>query len=496
MDPNASIEAPLLDGIGPMLESDEQHPFSFTQRTRSSNSERCTSTVAYDDISGTESVVKVDNERLTLVEMVTEGYVADKAAWYHYFTKQKWTEDGSLLKCAAVIFIVVLILSIFKQSIGDYQESYQWVFGFLATGMFITVKTHMLTNKDQKISEYLSIFAISIAAAAVGSYKAMHNAGLSGSFWAIIMGMTLRYFGMNPAGILPGEYFIKLGVTIYAVNLRALTSFIAPALVIGWIDTSIVLAVGVFIGTRVLGMDDKDACVVAAATAICGSSAAAAISASVRTPPIDGSPMPPDNACRSVIALMGLLNTPLMPLLPLLYNAGHVHPYIVGGWIGGSIDSVGQVVASASLGGENVLLAATLIKVSQTVFIGVACLALTGIYKGTYSPRIIIEKFPAFITGFFIVSFIVTIMIHHRCTKELGYVLFRNLLVVSEWCSLMGFARIGTQIDIDSFVKNKGEHTIIKLYLATQFFDLCTTLFWSYVMFTGVHYDKDDDEIE
>ncbi len=67
------------------------------------------------------------------------------------------------------------------------------------------------------------------------------------------------------------------------------------------------------------------------------------------------------------------------------------------------------------------------------------------------------------------------------------------LLVVSEWCSLMGFSRIGMQIDIKSFFKNKGEHSILKLYLATQLFDLCTTSCWSYLLFKDVDPDEDGD---
>jgi hypothetical protein len=45
-----------------------------------------------------------------------------------------------------------------------------------------------------------------------------------------------------------------------------------------------------------------------------------------------------------------------------------------------------------------------------------------------------------------------------------------------------------------SFIKNKGEHTIIKLYLCTQLFDLCSTLAWSYIMFKDVGYDDNDDD--
>ncbi len=113
-------------------------------------------------------------------------------AWYHYFTKLKWSEDGSSLICAACIFIVTLVLAICKQNLAYYEHTYQWVFGFLAAGMFIVTITHSLTNKDFKIMEYLALFSISLGAEAVGSYKAMHNSGLSGSFWAIIFGMAIK----------------------------------------------------------------------------------------------------------------------------------------------------------------------------------------------------------------------------------------------------------------------------------------------------------------
>jgi uncharacterized membrane protein YadS len=60
-----------------------------------------------------------------------------------------------------------------------------------------------------------------------------------------------------------------------------------------------------------------------------------------------------------------------MPLMPLVKTLGHVNPIVVGAWIGGSIDSTGQVTASAQMGGNTVLKTAIIIKMAQNILIGI-----------------------------------------------------------------------------------------------------------------------------
>ena len=201
-----------------------------------------------------------------------------------------------------------------------------------------------------------------------------------------------------------------------------------------------------------------------------------------------------DHVCSTIIALMGLLNTPIMPLLPMVRDLLHVNPVVVGAWIGGSIDSTGQVIASASLGGDAVLEPATVIKMTQNVLIGPVVLLLTIYFQKTFRPSILLEKFPLFVVGFFVTSVVAALLrLVGGLDSEAVDLVRDNAWFVSEWVNLIGFARIGLQIDISNFLKNSKNHSILGLYLMIQSLDLLTTFGWSYLMFRNASYDEDDD---
>jgi uncharacterized membrane protein YadS len=265
--------------------------------------------------------------------------------------------------------------------------------------------------------------------------------------------------------------------------------------VVAWLDTAIVVATGVCIAMYFFSMNLKDSLVVAGASSICGSSAATAISAAVHEGEgMDDSGVPKeDHVCSTIIALMGLLNTPIMPLMPMVHEMLNVNPVVVGAWIGGSIDSTGQVIASASLGGDAVLEPATVIKMTQNVLIGPVVLLLTIYFQKTFRPSILLEKFPLFVVGFFITSILAVLLrVGGGLDSEAVDLVRENSWFMSEWVNLIGFARIGLQIDISNFLKNSQNHSILGLYLLIQSVDLMTTFGWSYLMFHNASYDDDD----
>jgi uncharacterized membrane protein YadS len=189
-----------------------------------------------------------------------------------------------------------------------------------------------------------------------------------------------------------------------------------------------------------------------------------------------------------------MLNTPLMPLLPLLHTRLNMNPVIVGSWIGGSVDSTGQVVASASLAGSAVLESATIIKMAQNVLIGPICLALTIYFQKSFKPSILLDKFPLFVVGFFVTSLIANIIkLSGAVSDDISDLIISNSWFLSEWVNLIGFARIGLMIDVNTFIKNSSDHVVLYTYLMVQALDLVTTLGWSYLLFKGASYEDDDE---
>lgn len=355
-------------------------------------------------------------------------------------------------------------------------------------------------QKKLWIESYGTVVIIAVASRAMGNYDIFTKCGLTSSFWAIIMGILVnatKILENRPEvekDVVSGEFFIKIGVTMLAMDFSSIVSIGVPGLVVAWVDTIIVMTFGIWIATNLMKMGQKEAVVVAGATSICGSSAATAIGSALGGGPAVGATVD------AIIALMGLLNTPLMPVMPLASTLGGLNPRVVGAWIGGSIDSTGQVVASASLGSNAVLQTATVIKIAQNFLIGPICLVLTMIFQKTYKPHILIDKFPIFVIGFFITSTVVTIINHAGDTS--GHVrdlCISNSWAMGEWINLLGFARIGLKIDVLAFFRKKkgGDddlaQTVLHTYLFIQAVDLMTTFAWSYLVFHDASYSDDDD---
>ena len=160
---------------------------------------------------------------------------------------------------------------------------------------------------------------------------------------------------------------------------------------------------------------------------------------------------------------------------------------------GGAIDSTGQVIASASLGGTNVLETATIIKMAQNIAIGPVCLILALYFNHSFEARILLDKFPLFVIGFFITSAVLTVIQAHG-TEEVTDLVAANSWIIAEWMNLVGFALIGVSLDFNKFLNSSRDRSILYAYLVIQSLDLLTTLGWAYLMFRDSNYSDDDDE--
>lgn len=252
--------------------------------------------------------------------------------------------------------------------------------------------------------------------------------------------MTLRSLGVVLSkGIFSGEFFVKIGVCLMCMDFTTIVDIGAPGLVVAWLDTTIVITIGTLIATRFFKFDLQDSLVVAGATCICGSSAATAISSSVHVGVFE------DDVCKGIIAIMGVLNAPLMPVMPLVKTLLQVNAAVVGAWIGGSVDSTGQVVASAEMGGDDVLKTAVIIKMAQNILIGPICLVLTSYFQNSFNFKILVSRFPLFVFGFLITSVITTSILnddgtqHDANERHLRDLIIDNSWEVAEWMTLVSF---------------------------------------------------------
>ena len=401
-----------------------------------------------------------------------------------------WTEDGVGLLIAVILFCMIAGISHTGYDIlKDYQTGSSWPLGGTILGLGMVITAHTILHKPMIIESYCCILLIAVAARSIGNYKVMTDSGLGASLWAILIGICIRSSGIVlNKGAFSGEFFVKVGVTLMAMDFSSVVSIGVPGLLVSWLDTILILGIGTWFCSYIMSFSLQDSIVVAGATSICGSSAATALSSSIHPKGYK------DETAKTIIAIMGVLNAPLMPLLPLGKTAFHMNPSVIGAWIGGSIDSTGQVTASAEIGGKQVLRAAVVIKMAQNILIGPLCLFFTTYFHKAFSPSILVEKFPLFVIGFLSTSLVVSCVLSSEdASDNVKEYLVSNSWGVSEFITLIGFATIGLEIDVRVFFTASSSYrSILSAYLFIQGLDLLTTFGWSYLAFHDRQLHDDD----
>jgi len=186
----------------------------------------------------------------------------------------------------------------------------------------------------------------------------------------------------------------------------------------------------------------------------------------------------------------------MMIFMPMLCKSVGMIPAVAGGWLGGTIDSTGAVVAAGAFLGETAEKVAAVVKMIQNVLIGVVAFAVAVYWvakvdraKDAPRPSLmeIWYRFPKFVLGFIVASIIFSIMFEAmgaKGTALLDHGVLRGFSrVCREWFFILAFASIGLTSDFREMAKHfKGGKPVI-LYVCGQSLNLILTLVVAYVMF-------------
>jgi uncharacterized membrane protein YadS len=217
--------------------------------------------------------------------------------------------------------------------------------------------------------------------------------------------------------------------------------------------------------------------VTAAAVSICGSSAVNAMGSTIAAK---------KDAIFYPIAVMGLFTVPLIPLMPVLFDKLLRLKFgwnddQGGAWIGGTIDTTGAVMASASIINSEARTSAAIVKMLQNCLIGPICLGVILVSfcrKRTETKmsnssiiKMLWERFPKFVLGFFLVCGFLTVMPQSEWkTRVIGL-----SLVASNWFETIGFVCIGLNIRVAEMITKVGVAKLIPFYIVAQMIDMLTT---------------------
>jgi uncharacterized membrane protein YadS len=346
--------------------------------------------------------------------------------------------------------------------------------------LWLTLLSAALSSLGYKlrntIPAFVFLYLASILIFALGQWAQAVKFNLEPPLVALVAGLLLANLGVLPRALDEGfrvELFIKLGVVLLGATLPfTLILWAGPVALLQAAIVSIVTFGVIFAAARALGVEPRFAATLGAGGAVCGVSAAIAISAAVGARRQDAA------ATISIVILWAIV---MIFALPFAAGALHLAPGVGGAWIGTSefADAAGLAAAQAygamaanppgaTAGVADPSVAAfTLMKVvGRDIWIGVWAIVLsivattrwntTGIDTRADAGEIW-RRFPKFVIGFVIASVAITVIAqgvgHAGYAKTADPGLVAPIKNLRTWAFAFGFLSIGLTTRVRDLAK-------------------------------------------
>ena len=343
------------------------------------------------------------------------------------------------------------------------------------------------------------VFILAALSFAIANQNTIHAYGLSYAAWALVLGLLISNTVGTPTWLKPAvrtEMYIKAGLVLLGAEILfgKILSIGVPGLMVAWIVTPTVIIFMWMFGTRVLKIVSKPlVIIIAAATSVCGVSAAIAVAAASR-------------AKKEELTLavgMTLIFTVLMMIfMPMFIAWVDMDPVLGGAWMGGTIDSTGAVVAAGAFLGPRAEAVAAVVKMIQNILIGavgffVALFWITSVERDPDAPRPglmqIWVRFPKFIVGFVAASILFSFVL----APLFAFLFDGNGLKLVEssviktvtnplrgWFFCLAFVSIGLESNFAEMAKQLEGGKTLLLYIVGQSFNLILTLAMAWLAFS------------
>ena len=381
----------------------------------------------------------------------------------------------------------------FAESMGAQLNGAFWgklLRTFLVLGILFTLGVKLMGQSVKEyIPAFIGLFVISIIVRWMSAEFTL-NRYLEWAFWALLIGLIISNTIGTPEWLKPAvktEFYIKTGLVImgFSVLFSNIAKFGLYGLGIAWIVTPIVIIFMWWLGTKILKIDNKPLVItVAAATSVCGTSAAIATGAAAKAKKEDLS------AAISVSIIFTIL---MMVFEPMIIKWTGMSQIMGGSLIGGTVDSTGAVVVAGTALGEEAQKAAVLVKSIQNILIGfiaffVAIFFATKVDKnGTekVGASEIWVRFPKFILGFFAASLIASFTIQPAFGAENVGAINKVLDQFKNWAFVLAFTSIGLDTNFKAIAKQMQGGKVLWLYIVGQLFNIALTFFAVWFLLSG-----------
>lgn len=306
----------------------------------------------------------------------------------------------------------------------------------------------MFTNFYAKTKPILPGLSLSIGVAIIAKLFALFLPKLGGATLAILLGIILGNTFFKQPALVAGTKFSESKLLEYSVVLLGLTvtfQTIGEMGIKGLIFILLIMTtviIGAYWIGRKLGFNEKMALMMAGGNAVCGSSAIGAIA-----PAIEAN----DEEKGQIITLVNLLGTVMMLTLPFLGISLFGDALLSkSALLGGTLQSVGQVVAGASLINPETVKYAMLFKITRIIFLVVVVFLFER--KAKQDDLVTVKgskkKFPI---PWYVTCFLIFCVINSFVT--LPAIFDEGAHFISTWFETTALAAIGLRLDFRKFLK-------------------------------------------
>ncbi len=351
--------------------------------------------------------------------------------------------------------------------------------------------------QGEKLKKYIPAFVVLFVLAVIVrliSAEFTLNRYLEWAFWALLVGLLISNTVGTPEWLKPAirtEFYIKTGLVImgFSVLFSNIAKFGLYGLGIAWIVTPIVIIFMWWLGTKVFKIDNKPLVItLAAATSVCGTSAAIATGAAAKAKKDDLS---------LAISISIIFTILMMVFEPMIIRWAGMNQLMGGSLIGGTVDSTGAVVLAGNALGPEAEQAAVLVKSIQNILIGFIAFfvalffALRVDKSGTSKVGAgeIWTRFPKFIIGFFVASLVASFVFLPLCGGGEVKAINGALDQYKNWAFVLAFTSIGLDTNFKSLIKQMQGGKVLWLYVVGQVFNIALTLFAVWLLLSGVLFD-------
>lgn len=361
---------------------------------------------------------------------------------------------------------------------------------FLALAVIFVISNKLMgKNVAKYVKAFIAVFAITALVRLISS-QVTFSKYLEYAFWALLIGLFISNVFKTPDWLKPAvqtEFYIKTGLVLMGASVlfSNIQKFGLYGLGIAWAVTPIVIIFMWFFGTRTLKMENKRMVItIAAATSVCGTSAAIATAAACKAKKTDLS---------FAVGVSLIFTVLMMVAMPLFCKVIAMDEMVGGAWIGGTVDSTGAVVLAGNALGDVAGQVAALVKMIQNILIGFIAFAVAIFFttkvdktEGTnVGVSEIWHRFPKFILGFIGASLFFSFVFQGTIGVDATADILSCLKEFQTWCFALAFTCIGLETNFKEMADQFQGGKPFVLYIVGQTFNLILTFAVAWFLLCG-----------